>query len=591
MKMCLWVVLTILCALVCAQKSELKEEGPISHSDWLFTNGKNREGKAPESFVAQGEHAMVVTEGEEPTRIGVEILRQGGNAIDAAIAVSFALSVYRPQSTGLGGGGFALIYFKKENCFAAVDMRECAPLKATSDMYSGKEESKSSTIGAFSVATPGLVAGLYEMHEKYGSRKLTWAQLVEPSVKLARDGFPVYPHLAGCIEWLVEKQIFDSYPSTKKHLSREDGKPLAIGDRYTNIELANTLEIIARKGKDGFYQGDIAREIVSSVKEAGGILTQEDLDSYLVKYRIPVRGSYRGYEIYSMPPPSSGGVHIVQMLNVFENYDVNALGCDSARTVHLKAEVMRRAFADRSEYLGDPDFFPVPIAGLTSKKYARHLSEGISMERASPSDKVTPGSPEAFEKTSTTHFSIIDRHGNAVSSTQTVNYYFGSAMLAGKTGFFLNNEMDDFSIKPGVPNLFGMVGGEANRIEPLKRPLSSMSPTIVLKDGKVMLILGSPGGSRIITAVLNVIVNALDHKMPLRDAVFAPRVHHQWRPDQISLERGGFGETLKKRLGAMGHVVEEVQSIGNVSAVMVDPVTGKITGIADPRREGKPTGY
>lgn len=560
----------------------------------LFPSGVTSQGRAPASFVATGKYAMVASEGEPATQIALDVLKAGGNAVDAAVALSFAISVYRPQSTGIGGGGFLLFHSAKEGRTVALDMRERAPLKAKRDMFlkGGKPVPELSLRGGLSVATPGLVAGLWEAHRRLGSKKIPWKHLVLPAARLAREGFEVYPYMAEAVKELHEKGWLAKFPETRKLLTRVDGTPIQPGDRYRNPDLARALETIAEKGKDGFYKGWVAKEILAAVKRTGGILTQADLDAYQVKERQPVRGTYRSFEVVSMPPPSSGGVHVIQMLNMLEKKgEVLGRGFDHPDAVHLKIETMRRAYADRSVYLGDPDFYRVPVKGLLSKTYADTLVKGINLEKASPSQaEVKAGKPAAFEKTSTTHFSIVDQEGNAVAATQTINYDYGSGVVAGGTGIFLNDEMDDFSVQPGQPNVYGLVGGEANAIAPKKTPLSSMTPTILLEKGKVRLVLGSPGGSRIITSVLNVILNVVDHDLDLRDAVFAPRVHHQWLPDVVQIDKAGFTPRVLEALAAKGHKLEE-KPIGNVSAVWVNPQTGERVGVADPRREGKPMGF
>lgn len=536
---------------------------------------------------------MVASESEAASQIAADVLRAGGNAADAAIALSFAVSVAIPHGTGIGGGGFFLHYAAKPKKITVLDMRERAPHGSTRDMFlkNGKVVPDLSLRGGLSVATPGLVAGLWEIYQTHSSKKIPWKDLVLPSVRLAREGFEVSDSLARNIkEEMAETDWLNKCPETRRLLTRVDGTPLQAGDRYKNPDLARTLETIAEKGKDGFYKGWVAKEILASIKRYGGIVTEKDLLDYRVKSREPLIGKYRGYDVVTVPPPSSGGVHIIQMLNMLEGKsDILARGATSPETIHLKAEVMRRAFADRSVYLGDPDFFTVPMGGLLSKAYAQSLVRTINLEKATPSKtEVKSGNPKPFEKTSTTHFSILDAEGNAVSSTQTINWVFGSAIVAGKTGIFLNDEMDDFSSKPGEPNVFGLVGSEANAIAPGKTPLSSMTPTIVMRDGKTRLIAGSPGGSKIITAVLNVILNVIDHGMTAQDAVFSPRVHHQWLPDVLKLD-SGYPATALAALRAKGHQVVE-DDLGNVSAVWVS-AEGEKVGVSDPRGQGKPIGF
>lgn len=556
-----------------------------------FPEGKDEFNRTPESYEARAAHGMISSEGVPATNIALEVLKAGGNAVDAAVALSFAIGVYRPHSTGIGGGGFLVVYDERSSKAEVLDMRERAPARATRDMYLDKsgEVTEKSRWGGLAVATPGLVAGLWEAFQKRGSGKVSWKQLVLPSAKLARDGFAVDPDLAEAIRWTSDKGLLERFPSAKKLLA-PNGKPLQLGDIYKNPNLAKTLETIAENGKDGFYKGWVAKDILAAVKKDGGILEQRDLDSYALRYREPVKAEFGEYTILSMPPPSSGGVHIVEMLNMAEDL-IRDTDFESVANWHLKAEIMRRAFADRSKYLGDPSFFKVPVAGLTSEEYARHLAKSIDRARASKSVEVEPGQPAPYEKVHTTHFSIVDNNGLAVASTQTINYLFGAVLVAEESGIFLNDEMDDFSAKPGAPNLFGLVGGEANAIAPGKTPLSSMSPTIVTKAGKIYLVLGSPGGSKIITSVWNVLFNVLHHKLSLRDAVFAPRMHHQWLPDKLVAEPGWEGATLQG-LREKGHDVEELKgfALGSVTAVQVEANGGKV-GVADPRRGGAAAGH
>ncbi|MCB0404149.1 MAG: gamma-glutamyltransferase [Bdellovibrionales bacterium] len=556
-----------------------------------FPGGRDEFNRTPESYEARAAHGMISSEGEPATEIALDVLKRGGNAVDAAVALSFAIGVYRPHSTGIGGGGFMIVYDERSAKAEVLDMRERAPLRSSRDMYLDKsgDVTDKSRWGGLAVATPGLVAGLWEAFQKRGSGKITWKELVLPSAKLAREGFAVDPDMAEAIEWTADKGLLEKFPSAKKLLA-PNGKLLKQGDLYQNPNLAKTLETIAEKGKDGFYKGWVAQDIVAAVKKDGGILEQKDLDRYELRYLDPVKADFGEFTVLSMPPPSSGGVHIVEMLNMAETL-IRDIDLESVSNWHLKAEIMRRAFADRSKYLGDPSFFKVPVSGLTSEEYAQQLTKGIDRSKASKSVEVQPGQPAPYEKIHTTHFSIVDDNGLAVASTQTINYLFGAVLVAGASGVFLNDEMDDFSAKPGAPNLFGLVGGEANAIAPLKTPLSSMSPTVVTKEGKIYLVLGSPGGSKIITSVWNVLFNVLHHKLTLRDAIFAPRMHHQWLPDKLVTEPGWETATLQG-LRDKGHEIEELKtpSLGSVTAVMVEPGGGKI-GVADPRRGGAAAGY
>ncbi len=567
----------------------------VLYEDVFFGQGIDAQGHRPDYYVARGEKAMVVSEGEPATKIAVDLLKKGASAIDAAIALSFAISVYEPHATGIGGGGFFLIYQPKTKKILAIDARERAPLKATQDMFlrNGKAVPELSRWGGLSVAVPGLVAGLEEIYKKYGSQKVSWKELVAPSIALARDGFPVYPRMEAAIDFLEEEGLLKKFPEIRKLVSAPNGALLRSGDIFRNPALAKTLETIAEKGAKGFYSGWVADEILATVKKAGGILSAQDLNRYRVKERVPVVGTYAGAEIYSMPPPSSGGVHVIQMLNVLEQKPGSLeKGFYSREGMGLKVEIMRRAFADRAAFLGDPDFVSVPTAGLLSKGYAKAVAQEIDLEAVAPAPEVKAGTPKLYNKTNTTHFSIVDNDGIAVATTQTINYLFGSALVAGSTGVILNDEMDDFSAQPGAMNVFGLVGSKANAVAPGKTPLSSMTPTIVVKNGKVKMVLGSPGGSHIITSVWNVLVNYLGHGMEIKDAVFAPRIHHQWLPDKVIVDARGFSPDAIATLKSKGYEVEELaQYIGNVSAIAVDDTNGVMTGVADPRRGGLAEGF
>lgn len=542
------------------------------------------------SFVAHSSKVMISSESSLASEAAKKVFQQGGNLVDAAVALSFVLAVHKPESTGLGGGGFLIFYSHKEKKSYGLDMREQAPLAAHRDMYlrKGKYLPHLSRFGGLSVATPGLVAGLYQIHKKLGSGKVSWESLLQPALGLAEKGFPVSPYMAHAVQWLSRSPAW-KYPRTRHLLSRKDGTPLREGDVYRNPSLANTLRALAKKGPRCFYQGEIAKKIVKTIQREGGRLSLQDLQDYRPRFRRALKGTYGDYTLITMPPPSSGGVHLLQMFNMLQSFKLGSFS--SPQTLHLKGEIMKRAFRDRAKYLGDPDFFAVPVRGLTSPKYGRALALKISLTRALPSSRVTNPSLLPFQKENTTHFSIIDGEGNGLVSTQTINYLFGSGLLAEDTGIFLNNEMDDFSARPGEANVFGLVGGEANAIAPRKRPLSSMSPTIVLKKGRIWLALGSPGGSKIITSVWNVLVNLMEHKMSLPEAVFAPRIHHQWLPDCLYLEEKGFSDSVVESLKKQGHrVILSSRGIGCISAVMEEGKNKKI-GVADPRRGGKAVGY
>lgn len=512
--------------------------------------------------------------------IGQRVLDEGGNAIDAAVAVGYALAVVHPAAGNIGGGGFAVIHLKNgENI--TLDFREKAPIKATRDMYLDKNKEvikDSSVIGYLAAGVPGTVAGMSEMLEKYGTKKLS--DLIKPAINLAQNGFAITERQAQTM--LEVKNEFAKFSSSKKYFLKKDGSTYKEGEILVQKDLAKTLKEIQKNGQKAFYEGKIADLIVKDMQKNGGIITKEDLKSYKPIWRKPVVGNYRGYEIISMGPPSSGGIHIIEILNIIENANIKELGFGSSSTISLMSEAMRQAYADRSEYLGDPDFIKVPTEQLIDKAYAKKIYNKIKPNKAISSDDVRPGL-NIKESDNTTHYSIADKWGNAVSVTYTINASYGSAAAVDGAGFLLNNEMDDFSIKPGVPNIYGLVGGDANAIEPNKRPLSSMSPTIILKDGKLFMIVGSPGGARIITTVLQVIVNVIDHKMDISEAVSAPRFHMQWLPDEIRIEKFGMPNDVKGNLEKMGYLVVTKPIMGDVNAIMID--NNIFYGSMDPRKE------
>ena len=535
-----------------------------------------------------GEAGMVVAQEAQAARIGADILRRGGNAVDAAVAVGFALAVTLPRAGNLGGGGFMLIHSAETGRTVAIDYREAAPRGASRDMFVGpggtvdKERERHSHLA---VAIPGTVAGLALALERFGSMPL--AELIEPAARLAEEGFRLGRDEAK--EIAEHEERFARWPAAAKIFLRPDGRPLGAGDRLVQRDLAASLRLIATEGPDAFYRGAIARRIVAEMQAGGGLITAEDLAGYRAIVREPVTGTYRGYEIRSMPPPSSGGVHVIQILNILEGYDLAALGHNSAASIHLLAEAAKRAYADRSRHLGDPDFWKVPVAGLTSKDYAAALRQSIDPRRATPSADIRPGEPAAFESENTTHFTVADAKGNVVSNTYTLNLSYGSGIVAAGTGILLNNEMADFASKPGVPNAFGLLGGDANAIAGGKRPLSSMSPTIVLKDGAFFLATGSPGGSRIITTVVQILSNVIDYRMNIADATAAPRVHHQWQPDTLRFEQGISSDT-RRLLEAMGHRVEIRAPMGATQSIL--RAGGLFLGVSDPRRpDGMAIGY
>jgi len=528
------------------------------------------------------EHGMVATQEAAATGIGVEVLRAGGNAVDAAVAVGFALAVTLPQAGNLGGGGFLLVHHAASGTTHAVDYRETAPAAAHRDMFldeRGRVDHARARFSHASAGVPGTVAGLALARERFGTVPL--ARLLAPVIALARNGVVVSRALAASLAAAAPRLRRD--PDAAAIFLHPDGRPWRAGEVLVQADLADTLERIAAQGPDGFYRGEVAARIAADMERDGGLITREDLAGYRPRMRAPVFGTYRGHVIASMPPPSSGGVHLLQILNLLEDFPLGFLGHGSADTVHLIAESAKLAYADRARHLGDADFVPVPVEGLVSKQYARRLRAGIDLDRARPSARIAPGRPGTAGGADTTHFSIMDRDGNVVANTYTLNFGYGSGRVAAGTGVLLNNEMDDFSAKPGVPNAYGLVGGEANAIAPGKRPLSSMTPTIVFREGAPLLATGSPGGSRIITTTVQVIVNVIDHRMNLAEAVLAPRVHHQWLPDELRVEQGLSPDTLSL-LRARGHEVVETAATGSANSVLRVP--GGFAGAADPRRRG-----
>ena len=545
---------------------------------------------------ARARNAMVASTSEIASRVGADVMKRGGNAVDAAVAVGFALAVTWPSAGNLGGGGFLLLR-KADGSVEAIDYRERAPLAATRDMYldaQGKVVPKLSTDGYKAVAVPGTVAGLALAHKRHG--KLKWEELVEPARKLAAEGFTVNYHLARSLSHKSTVEKMGSWDESRRIYQR-DGKYFEMGDTIVQPELAAVLARIKASPRD-FYEGETAKLIVADMKAHGGIVTAEDLRTYEPTLRKPLRGTYRGYDIITMPPPSSGGIALLEMLNMLEPYDLKSLGWHSSAYVHTVVEVMRRAFADRAAYLGDTDFVTVPVSGLTSRAYAQFRAKSIG-DKATPSKDVMGGEPARYESPDTTHFSIIDAEGNVVSNTYTLNDSYGAGVTVKGGGFLLNNEMDDFTSKVGVANDYGLIQGEANAIQPKKRPLSSMTPTIVLKDDKPYLVIGSPGGPTIINTVLQVIVNVIDFGMNVQQAVSAPRFHHQWLPDHIYWETFDLDGDTRAALEARGHQFRtlpgmdrtEPGEIGDAQGILIDPQTGMRMGGADPRRGGAAIGW
>ncbi|WP_288445085.1 gamma-glutamyltransferase [uncultured Pantoea sp.] len=528
----------------------------------------------------KAQHGMVASVDAIATRVGVDILKQGGNAVDAAIAVGFALAVTHPQAGNLGGGGFMLLRTAAGRT-TAIDFREMAPARASRDMFldkQGNADSKLSLTSHLASGTPGTVAGFALAAQKYGTLPLS--TLLAPAIKLARDGIIVNDALADDLATYGKENLIN-HDNSRAIFYKADGQPYQKGDRLVQKNLAHSLQLIAQQGPDAFYKGKIADEIAAEMAQHGGLIGKADLAAYRAVERKPVSGSYRGYEVFSMPPPSSGGIHIVQILNILENFDLAKWGFGSADAMQVMAEAEKYAYADRSEYLGDPDFVKVPQQALTSKAYAKTLAQQIDVNKARPSADIKPGKLAPYESNQTTHFSVVDKDGNAVAVTYTLNTYFGSGVVAGNSGILMNNEMDDFSAKPGTPNVYGLVGGEANAIQPAKRPLSSMSPTIVAKDGKTWLVTGSPGGSRIITTVLQMVVNSIDFGMNVAEATNAPRFHHQWLPDQLRVEKGFSPDTLRL-LEAKGQHVKVLPAMGSTQSIMIGP-DGMRYGASDPR--------
>jgi gamma-glutamyltranspeptidase / glutathione hydrolase len=550
---------------------------------------------------AHGAKAMVATVHPEASKAGAAIMQQGGNAVDAAVAISFALAVVYPEAGNIGGGGF-MLFRQPDGEVHFVDYREKAPAKATANMYldnQGNVIPNMSTIGYRAIGVPGSVAGLVYAQKHWG--KLTLKQVMEPAVRLARDGF--------VLDYEEARAFRDSqlaqFPESHRIFQR-DGDYYQAGDVFKQPELSRTLERIA-DDPDDFYHGALAKELAASIEKGGGLITADDLAQYEVKERPPIRGTYRGYEIISAPPPSSGGIALVESLNILEGYDLAKQGDRSAQSIHLTAEAFQRAFFDRAEFLGDPDFAKIPVAQLMDKRYGNAWRETIPLRRATLSADLrrpsvfsqldsyasTHPQPKSIpEPDHTTHYSVVDPEGNAVSVTTTLNDGFGSRVTAEGLGFLLNDEMDDFSSKPGVPNMFGLLQGPANAIGPGKRPLSAMSPTIVLKNGKLFLVLGSPGGPTIITTVANILMGVVDYGLNIEQAVNAPRFHDQWMPDQIEMEAVGFSPDTIGILEHMGHKIKMAHGYwGDAECVAIDEKTGERLGASDGRNDGKAVGY
>jgi gamma-glutamyltranspeptidase/glutathione hydrolase len=541
----------------------------------------------------QGKQGMVVSAHPLASAAGLQMLKAGGNAVDAAVATTFAISVTEPYSAGIGGGGFLLLRSGQTGAIKALDFRERAPLAATRNMYldaQGKVRPNLSTDGYLAVGVPGTVAGLYEVHRQYG--KLPWKTLVQPAIALADQGFLVSPRMAAAI---VRQQTLQQNPAARKIFTR-NGKPLQVGETLIQQDLAKTLQAIAQNPQS-FYQGWIAQAIAQDMQANGGLITLQDLQRYRPIWREAVCGMFRMARVCSMPPPSSGGVHLLQMLNMVGDTDLKGWGWHSPDALHLLIETMRIAYADRARYLGDPDFVKVPVAALISPAYGQQRRQEINLRQARPSSQVQAADPDLIQRLNhskesgnTSHLSVVDKLGNAVSLTFTVNLSFGAGIVTPGTGIVLNNEMDDFAVAPDVPNAFGLVGGDANAIAPGKTPLSSMTPTIVTEQGQLRLVTGSPGGSTIITTVLQIILNVLVYGMDGQQAVASPRLHHQWLPDQVIVETFGFDPLTLAELQRRGQRIQERSGWGNANVIVRTP-EGILKGAADPRGEGVAYGF
>ncbi len=556
---------------------------------WLFLvaslfvscGAHSREGLGP-----TGKQGMVVTAHPEATNIGLTILKQGGNAVDAAVAIEFALAVCYPAAGNIAGGGFYVIR-TSANKICTLDYREKAPLAATRDMYIGPDGAivpGLSTQTILASGVPGTVDGMVKAHEKFGT--LTWKAVIQPAIDLAAKGFPI-----------TRKQANDLNSIKKTLLERNTWKPAFVsdstwkeGDLLVQPELALTLQRIRDAKRDGFYSGETADFIVGQMKESGGLITHQDLQDYHSVWREPVTGSYRDYKFYSMAPPSSGGVALKQLLGIISEYNISSMGHNSVETIHYMAEAEKLVYADRAEYLGDPEFIKVPVDEITNARYLHKRALGIKEGKATPSDSIKAGKIVKPESLETTHYSVADRWGNAVAATTTLNGGYGNKIVVKGGGFFLNNEMDDFSSKPGTPNIYGLVGNEANAIEPGKRMLSCMTPTLVTKNDHLYMVVGSPGGSTIITSVFQTILNVIDHGMTMQQAVTAKRFHHQWLPDMIQYEPEAIDTVKVARLMGMGHHLKKIGNIGRVDAILIWP-DGTMEGGADPRGDDTAKGF
>jgi gamma-glutamyltranspeptidase/glutathione hydrolase len=538
---------------------------------------------------ARSKNGMVVSADGYASQVGCGILKKGGNAIDAAVATGFALAVTYPQAGNIGGGGFILIRLNNGETFS-VDFREKAPAKAFRDMYidsNGEFDSEKSTIGYLAAGVPGSVAGLLLAQEKFGKLKLK--DVLTPAIELAEKGFKLHYRLAGSIEATIPK--FKKFPASMKVFTK-NGALYKENELFKQPDLANTLKLILRYGKKGFYEGKVADLIVKDMEKNGGLITHEDLKNYEPVMRKPVYISYRDHEIITMDLPSSAGFTLPMLFNIMENFPVSEWGWNSSKTVHYCAEAMKFVYANRAEYGGDPDFVKTPIEQLTSKSFAKEIADKIAPDKAIPSKEISYSNFSDSEKTETTHYSVMDKDGNAVSVTTTINGVFGNYLVVDGAGFLLNNEMDDFSAKPGAPNMFGLIGNEANSIVPNKRMLSSMSPTIVVKNGKPFMVIGSPGGSTIITTVFQVVMNVIDHKMDIQKAVNAQRFHHQWLPDRLNYEIYGLSKDVIHILKNMGYTLnEQLKAPNSAEGIIFNAENGYFYGASDIRGYGVAKGY
>jgi gamma-glutamyltranspeptidase/glutathione hydrolase len=524
---------------------------------------------------------MVVSQRKIASEVGAQILKDGGNAVDAAVATGLALAVVLPRAGNLGGGGFMIVHLKDKNETIAIDYREKAPAGAFRDLFldeEGNYDKKKAQFSLLSAGVPGSVAGFHHALINYGT--LSWEEILKPAIKLAEEGFEIPHDLANTLASKRYRARLSANEAAAKVFYKEDKSLYVAGEILIQKDLARTLKLLSEVGPDAFYKGEIAALIVKEMEKNGGLITLQDLKNYNIVEREPLVGDYKDYKIVSMPPSSSGGTHLIQMLNMLEEFPIKEMGFGSAESIHILAEVMKRAYADRSKYLGDTDFYKVP-SSLTSKEYAKSLNAFISGDKITPSEEVSPGNPYPYESPDTTHFSVMDSSGNAVSNTYTLNFSYGSGMMIPGTGMLINNEMDDFSSKPGTFNGYGLLGSEANAIEGNKRPLSSMTPTIIFKDNEPYMVFGSPGGSRIITTVLQVALNVMDHDMNIAQAVHSPRIHHQWLPEVLMIE-SGFGADTERLLNEKGYKLYPSTTMGSVQAIMKEG--NYFYGSADPRR-------